>query len=63
MRLENRVGKLEAASVGGAPVIVWQNLDETEHQAIGRWRDEHPDQDHGDLTILIVGWCHADEAA
>lgn len=63
MRLENRVGKLEAASAGGAPVIVWQNLNETENRAIGRWRHEHPDRDARDLTMLIVRWCHADEAA
>ena len=46
MRLENRVGKLEAASgAGNVTVILWHTLTETDDQAVERWKTEHPGQE------------------
>ncbi len=63
MRLENRVQKLEAdRNGGGVTVIVWQNLTETEDEALERWKQEHPGQEVEELQIYLASWAHPDDA-
>lgn len=56
MTMRNRLEKLESAKRDGT-VIIWRNVDETDNQAIGRWRAEHAGQKLENAgQVYVVGW-------
>ena len=64
MTLQNRLEKLETASVGNAkPIYIWKNADETREQAIARWSAQNDGQDPEKLTAQVYLLCWGDETA
>lgn len=54
--LRNRLEKLEALERPGT-VIIWRNMDETDDEAIARWRAEHAGHDPAKCgQVHVVGW-------
>lgn len=55
-RLHARVSLLEAAKGGGGVTIMWRLHDETDEQAVARWRQENPGEEPHELNVIIVRW-------
>lgn len=56
MSLQSRLEKLETVDRPGM-VIIWRNIDETDDEAIARWRAERSGQDPEKLgQVHVVGW-------
>lgn len=59
MSLNSRLAKLEeAARPDGGVIVMWRHVDETDAQAVERWRQEHPGQDPDapGLKVIILRW-------
>jgi hypothetical protein len=54
MNLRSRLEKLETGEQSGV-VYIWRNIDETDDQAVARWRGEHSGQENGHRHV-VVGW-------
>ena len=56
MNLRSRLEKLETVEQHG-PVVIWRNIDETDDQAIARWRAQHGGQDPEKVGhVHVIGW-------
>jgi hypothetical protein len=55
--IRGRLDKLEEATKPGV-VIVWCNHNETDDQAMARWKAEHPGEDlaRADARVIVFGW-------
>ena len=56
MNLRSRLEKLETVEQHGT-VVIWRNIDETDDQAIARWRAQHGGQDPENVGhVHVIGW-------
>lgn len=55
MKLNSRISKLEAET-GGGVTVMWRHHTEPAHQAVARWRSQHPGKEPDDLKVILVKW-------